>query len=63
MMSTQSVLLQARLAVHGALENEAIYFALAIMGMILIGAWFVYILKEWSWIPRKRQRRWFYERF
>jgi hypothetical protein len=63
MMSTESVLLQARLAVKAANENSVIYFALAIIGMILIGAWFVWVLENWSWIPRKKQRRFFGERF
>jgi O-antigen/teichoic acid export membrane protein len=62
-MSTESVLLQARLAVKAATENEPIYFALAAMAIVLLGMWFLYIMRRWSWIPRKRQRRYFVERF
>lgn len=62
-MSTESVLLQARLAVKAAEENEAVYFALAIMAIVLLGMWFKYIMERWSWIPRKKHNRVFIERF
>lgn len=62
-MSTESVLLQARLAVHSALENEAIYFALAIMAIVLLGMWFKYIMERWSYVPRNRHQRVFRELF
>lgn len=62
-MSTESVLLQARLASHAAIENEGVYFALAAMAIVLLFMWFLYVMEHWSWIPRKRQRRYFVERF
>lgn len=62
-MSTESVLLEARLAVKAATENEGIYFALAIMAIVLLGMWFKYIMERWSWIPRNRHQRVFRELF
>jgi hypothetical protein len=62
-MSTELVLLQARLATKAAIENEGVYFALAAMAIVLLGMWFLYIMENWSWVPRKRQRRYFVERF
>lgn len=62
-MSTEAVLLEARLAVKAATENEWIYFALAIMAIVLLGMWFKYIMERWSWIPRNRHQRVFRELF
>lgn len=49
--------------VHEVMMHEAITFGLFFLSVILLGGWFLYILKRWSWIPRKTQRKGFTERF
>ena len=49
--------------VQTILENEAIYFGLFGIAVILFIMYFRYLLNRWSWIPRKRQRVRFYERW
>lgn len=49
--------------VNEVLRNEAITFGLFFLTVILIGGYWHYIVKRWSWIPRKTQRRGFGERF
>ena len=48
--------------VQQILENEACLFGLFGIAVILIGCWFWYIVREWSWMPRKKQRAKFNER-
>ena len=49
--------------VQDVLENEAIL--LGIFGLAVVGfaIYFEYIIRRWSWIPRKRQRKNFGERW
>ena len=48
--------------VQNVLENETCLFGLFGIAVILIGCWFWYIVREWSWMPRKKQRTRFNER-
>lgn len=62
-MSTEQVLLEARLAVTQAQSNSAMValaLVLTIAGTVL---WFDYVLRRWSWIPRKRHNRTYIEKF
>ena len=62
-MSTEQVLLEARMAVASAQENTVMYYILA---LCLIGATAValaYINERWTFIPRRKQRRMFTEKF
>ena len=45
------------------LQNEGIYFGLFAIAVILLLCFFGYVLREWSWVPRRRQRRSFNERW
>ena len=62
-MSTERVLLESRIAVKTAMENE--FFIMVIAGLLLIGTFLtlIYVEERWSWIPRKKQRRGFNEKF
>ena len=49
--------------VQQILENEAVLFYALIALIGLTALWFDYIIRRWSWIPRKRQRKNFGERW
>ena len=51
------------MVVAEAMENEAIVFGLFGIAVIGLCLWFGYVLRRWSWIPRRQQRRGFGERF
>lgn len=62
-MSTEMVLLQARIATSAAMGNE---MAVIIGAIVLISAmvlWFEYVMRRWSWLPRQRHGRIFNEKF
>lgn len=62
-MTTEQVLFEARMAVARANSNSImnlIIILLLIGGLIM---WFEYVLRRWSWMPRKQQRVRFGERF
>lgn len=62
-MSTEMVLLEARMALAQVRDDGPMIFiglALAIVGIAL---WLEYVIRRWSWIPRKRHDRVFIERF
>lgn len=62
-MSTEMVLLEAELAITQARDDSimlAIGFVLLIAVTVL---WWVYVFERWSWIPRRKQRRCFGERW
>jgi len=62
-MSTEAALMQARMAVASAQENTVMYYILA---LCLVGATAValaYINERWTFIPRRRQRKSFGERW
>ena len=62
-MSTEMVLLEAELAIAQARDDSIM---LAIGFVILVGglvAWLSYVIDRWSWIPRRKQRRCFGERW
>ena len=49
--------------VFTVMENELIYFGLfglAVAGFLI---YFGYLLRNWSWMPRKKHERVFIERF
>lgn len=62
-MSTEMVLLEARLAVSQAQEDSAIVFGLFAIAAILFLCWLGYLTRSWSWIPRNRHQRVYRERF
>lgn len=45
------------------LESEMILFGIYALAVVGFAIWFGYILRRWSWIPRKRHDRVFVERF
>lgn len=45
------------------MENELILFGLYGLAVVGFAVWFGYVLRNWSWIPRKRHNRVFIERF
>lgn len=62
-MSTEMVLFEARMALAQVRDDGPMIFiglALAIVGIAL---WLEYVIRRWSWIPRKRHNRVFIERF
>lgn len=62
-MTTEQVLLEARLAVAAAESNavmNGIIIVIVIAAFVLL---FDYLVRRWAWIPRKRQRVLFGERF
>lgn len=50
---------EAQMAVKLAMEHETEMFIVLGVTILLIGIWFGYVLRRWSWIPRKRQRAFF----
>ena len=62
-MSTERVLLMAKIAVQQAQDDSIV---LGIMVVCLIGAIVMgidYLVRRWSWVPRKVQRGCFHEKF
>ena len=45
------------------LESEVVVLILGGVGIAALGLYFGYILRNWSWIPRRKQRRGFGERW
>ena len=62
-MSTETILLESRLAVMSAMDNEACVFIVYGIAVILGILWFGHLLRRWSWMPRKQHGRQFVERF
>ena len=54
---------QEQMIIKAVMENEAGVFLLTGVGLALLVLFAGWVLREWSWIPRKRQSRVFYERF
>lgn len=49
--------------VYEVLRSEAILLGLYFLTVILFGVYWAYIMRRWTWIPRRKQRRGFGERF
>ena len=62
-MSTERILAEARMTLQAVQENENAWFVLYFIGAALLTAWLIYVARNWSWIPRRQQRRVFIERF
>lgn len=62
-MSTEQLLIEARMAVASATENTVMYYILALCLIGVTAVALVYINERWMFIPRKRQRRMFTEKF
>ena len=62
-MTTEMVLLEAQLALARVRDNEVMMWIILVLLIAALALWFTYILDRWSWIPRKRHTRTFYERF
>ena len=43
--------------VQTVLENEAILLISAFASIVLLAMWLEYVIRRWSYVPRKRQRR------
>ena len=52
-----------QITVNTILGNQVAYFAVYIIAVILGCFWFGYVLRRWSWIPRRRHSRQYYEKF
>lgn len=63
-MSTEQVLLEARLALATVRSNELVNVIILLVGfaaLVLFGTW---VLDRWSWMPRKdHSKRVFIEKF
>ena len=44
------------------LENETILLISAFASIVLLAMWLEYVIRRWSYVPRKRQRSRFNER-
>lgn len=62
-MSTEMVLFEARMALEQVRSNEAVNALIFVILVAGIALWLEYIIRRWSWIPRKRHDRIFVERF
>lgn len=62
-MTTEQVLLEARLAVSRANSNSVMNGIIVVIVIAAFVLLFDYLVRRWSWIPRKRQRVLFGERF
>ena len=49
--------------VHDVLQNEAILLGLFGLAVVGLAVYLEYIFRRWSWVPRKRQRKYFTERY
>ena len=49
--------------VQDVLENEAILLGLFGLAVVGFAIYWEFIIRRWSWIPRKRQRKNFCERW
>lgn len=61
-VTTEQILLEAKIAVQQAHDNSIM---LGILVLCLIGGMVLgmdYLVRRWSWILRKQQRRYFYEK-
>lgn len=45
------------------IEGENILLIGGLTAVAILGLWFGHILRRWSWVPRKRQRKAFGERW
>ena len=50
---------EAQEVVKAVLRSQDEMLVLVAVGILLVGIWFGYVLRRWSWIPRKRQRAFF----
>lgn len=50
---------EAQMAVKLAMEHETEMFIVLGVTILLVGIWLGYVIRRWSWIPRKRQRAFF----
>lgn len=55
--------MQTSMMIEAVMQNEIGVFLLFGIAFVLGVLGFCWVLREWSWIPRKRQRREFVERF
>ena len=62
-MTTETVLITARLAVDTVLNNEIITFLILGLAFILFVCGWCYLIRRWSWLPRKHHGRVFNEKF
>lgn len=55
--------MSTEMIIADVLNSEAVllYALIALIG--LTAGWLDYVIRRWSWIPRKRQRRFFGERW
>ena len=62
-MSTEMVLFEARMALEQVRSNEAVNALIFVILVAGIALWLEYIIRRWSWIPRKKHNRIFIEKF
>lgn len=49
--------------IAGVMNSEAILLVCAILLVAATALYLEYIIRRWSWVPRKRQRKYFTERY
>jgi hypothetical protein len=62
-MSTEMILLEAELAIAQARDDSIMLSIGFVLLIAIISLWLVYVFERWSWIPRRKQRRFFGERW
>ena len=62
-MSTEMVLMEAERTLAIVRSNEAINIVVLVCGLAVLALVIEYVYRRWTWIPRKRQRQMFNERF
>ena len=50
---------EAQEVVKAVLRSQDEMLVLVAVGILLVGIWLGYVIRRWSWIPRKRQRAFF----
>ena len=49
--------------VRDVMQNEAVYFGLFGLSVAGLALYMGYVIRRWSWIPRRKQRKCFTERW
>jgi uncharacterized membrane protein YcjF (UPF0283 family) len=53
------VMTEAQMVIREVMQNEVCVFVALGVSILLVGFWLGYVIREWSWIPRKKQRAYF----
>jgi hypothetical protein len=62
-MTTEQVLMEAERTLATVRSDEVINVVVLVCGFAVLALVLEYVYRRWTWIPRRRQRRSFIERF